>query len=126
MPTRSRSLATSAPIFAALGDRTRLRLVARLCEGEPQSIARLTEGSEVTRQAVTKHLLVLADAGLVRGVRQGREHRWGLEPEPFEVARRYLDRIGQQWSQRLEALERHLEAMPEESERKSPRKRKLE
>jgi len=103
----------SAPIFAALGDETRLRLVARLCASGPQSIARLTAGSEVTRQAVTKHLLVLADAGLVRGVRQGRESRWALAPGQLEVARRYLDLISDQWTERLQALERHLESMPE-------------
>lgn len=73
MAAKSVAFMGSAPIFAALGDETRLRLVARLCAGGPQSIARLTAVSEVTRQAVTKHLLVLADAGLVRGVRQGRE-----------------------------------------------------
>jgi DNA-binding transcriptional ArsR family regulator len=101
----------SAPVFAALGDETRLRLVARLCTGGPQSIARLTAGSQVTRQAVTKHLLVLAEAGLVRSVRQGREHRWALKPEPLEVARRYLDLMAEQWAQRLEALERHLASM---------------
>src|SRR5881296_2777931 len=69
MAVKSGAFRGSAPIFAALGDGTRLRLVARLCAGGPQSIARLTAGSEITRQAVTKHLLVLADAGLVRGVR---------------------------------------------------------
>jgi len=113
MPAKTGGLESSASIFAALGDETRLRLVARLCSGGPQSIARLTAGSEVTRQAVTKHLLVLADAGLVRGVRQGRESRWALEPEQIEVARRYLELISEQWTGRLEALERHLESMPE-------------
>lgn len=96
MPERRSGLTGSAPIFAALGDETRLRLVARLCAGGPQSIARLTVGSQVTRQAVAKHLLVLADAGLVRGVRQGRERRWALNPERLEVARRYLDMMSEQ------------------------------
>ena len=113
MLAKTRGFEGSAPIFAALGDETRLRLVARLCSGGPQSIARLTAGSEVTRQAVTKHLLVLAGAGLVRGVRQGRESRWALEPDQLEVARHYLELISEQWTQRLEALERHLESMPE-------------
>ncbi|MGH9461634.1 MAG: ArsR/SmtB family transcription factor [Vicinamibacteria bacterium] len=113
MAARSRALRSSAPIFAALGDETRLRLVARLCTGGPQSIARLTVGSEITRQAITKHLLVLADAGLVRGMRQGRESRWELAPEQLEVARRYLDLISEQWTRRLYALERHLETMPD-------------
>jgi DNA-binding transcriptional ArsR family regulator len=114
----------SAPIFAALGDETRLRLVARLCSGGPQSIARLTAGSEVTRQAVTKHLLVLADAGLVRGMRQGRESRWALKPEQLEVARHYLELISERWTERLEALERHLESMPETKARIRKRERK--
>jgi DNA-binding transcriptional ArsR family regulator len=107
----SGALKRSAPIFAALGDETRLRLVARLCAGGPQSISRLTAGSAITRQAVTKHLLVLADAGLVRGARQGRECWWTLEPEKLEVANRYLELISEQWGQRLEALERHLDAI---------------
>ncbi len=110
-----------APIFAALGDETRLRILARLCSGGPQSITRLTTGSHVTRQAVTKHLLVLADAGLVRGVRRGRESRWALESGQLEVARRYLERISEQWTHRLEALERHLASTPEAKD--STRKR---
>ncbi len=113
MSSKTSSLVSSAPIFAALGDETRLRLVARLCSGGPQSIRNLTVGSEVTRQAVTKHLLVLAGAGLVRGARQGRESRWALEPEKLEVARRYLETISEQWTERLEALERHLATMPD-------------
>src|SRR5436309_8381805 len=87
----------SAPLFAALGDGTRLRLVSRLCAGGPMSIARLTAGTHVTRQAVTKHLQVLADAGLVRGRRQGRQSLWELEPRQLEVARRYLDLMSQRW-----------------------------
>jgi DNA-binding transcriptional ArsR family regulator len=110
----NRALQRCAPIFSALGDETRLRLVAGLCGGGPQSITRLAAGSAVTRQAITKHLLVLSDAGLVRGMRQGRESRWALEPEPLDVARRYLDLIGEQWTRRLQALERHLRSMPED------------
>src|SRR5437867_10540797 len=106
MAVKSGAFRGSAPIFAALGDGTRLRLVARICAGGPQSIARLMAGSRVTRQAVTKHLLVLADAGLVRGARHGREKRWALEPGQLESARRYLELISERWTQRLEALER--------------------
>jgi DNA-binding transcriptional ArsR family regulator len=69
----------SALLFAALGDPTRLRLVSRLCEGGPLSIARLTAGSRLTRQAITKHLRVLKGAGLVRSRRRGRESLWQLE-----------------------------------------------
>jgi DNA-binding transcriptional ArsR family regulator len=110
--TRQSALTRSLPVFAALGDPTRLQLVARLCAGGPQSIARLTAGSKVTRQAVTKHLLVLAGARLVRCERQGRESRWSLEPDGLDVARRYLDQISLDWNQRLEALARHLDSMP--------------
>jgi DNA-binding transcriptional ArsR family regulator len=108
------SLRSSAPLFSALGDETRLRLVARLCDGGPQSISRLTAGSRVTRQAVTKHLHVLAGAGLVRAVRIGRESRWELETARLRIAERYLAWIAERWSERLESLERHLDAMPDE------------
>ncbi len=113
MAAIGRGFISSAPIFAALGDETRLRLVARLCSDGPQSIARLTVGSDVTRQAITKHLFVLAEAGLVRGVRQGRESRWALQSAQLDLACRYLERVSEQWTERLEALERHLDTMPE-------------
>jgi DNA-binding transcriptional ArsR family regulator len=99
----------SAPIFAALGDGTRLRLVSRLCAEGPMSIARLTAGTHVTRQAVTKHLRVLAGAGLVRGRRQGRQSLWELEPRQLEAARRYLELISQRWDDTLEKLKAALE-----------------
>src|SRR3954469_22363016 len=83
--------AGTAPVFAALGDATRLHLVARLATEGPLSIARLVSGTEVTRQGITKHLHVLADAGLARGKRQGREQLWQLEPARLEMARTYLD-----------------------------------
>lgn len=105
-PARASS---SASVFAALGDGTRLRLVARLCAGGPMSIARLTEGSDVTRQAVTKHLRVLAQAGLVRGRRRGRESLWQLEPRQLEAARRYLDVISKRWDDTLERLKAAVE-----------------
>jgi DNA-binding transcriptional ArsR family regulator len=99
----------SAPVFAALGDPTRLRLVAALCAGGALSITQLTAGSAVTRQAVTKHLQVLADAGLVRDTRQGRERRWELEPSRIDEARRSLDAIAAQWDQALARLKRFVE-----------------
>jgi DNA-binding transcriptional ArsR family regulator len=101
--------AESAPVFAALGDETRLRLVARLCAGGPMSIARLTSGSEVTRQAITKHLHVLADAGLVRGARLGREQIWEIEPARLQEARAHLDHIAAQWDDALGRLKAALE-----------------
>ena len=105
----ARALMTSAPVFAALGDELRLRLVARLCEEGPLSIARLTEGSNVTRQAVTRHLHVLADAGLVHGARDGRENLWTLEPRRLEQARRHLDLISKQWDDALDRLKAFVE-----------------
>jgi DNA-binding transcriptional ArsR family regulator len=99
----------SAPVFAALGDETRLRLVARLCQQGPLSISKLTAGSDVTRQAITKHLHVLADAGLIRGTRDGRESIWGLEPGSLEEARRYLDLISKRWDAALARLKTFVE-----------------
>jgi len=100
----ARILNASAPVFAALGDETRLRLVSRLCEGGPQSIVSLTADADVTRQAVAKHLRVLADAGLVRGRREGRESVWEIEPERLQVARRSLDLISARWDAAIDRL----------------------
>jgi DNA-binding transcriptional ArsR family regulator len=94
----------SALLFAALGDKTRLALVARLCSGQPASIAQLTAGSRITRQAVTKHLRVLQHAGIVRGVHAGREHRFALDPNSIEEMQLYLDRVSRQWDQALARL----------------------
>src|SRR5438876_8284131 len=99
-----------APIFAALGDETRLGLVARLAASEPLSITRLTEGTDVTRQAVTRHLEVLADAGLVRGARYGRERRWELDRARLELARRAIDHISEWWDEKLLELKASVEA----------------
>jgi DNA-binding transcriptional ArsR family regulator len=103
-PSAARSLQASAPVFAALGDETRLELVSRLCEHGPLSITKLAAGSDVTRQAITKHLHVLADAGLVRGAREGRESVWELEPRRLDDARRWLDVISRQWDDALGRL----------------------
>jgi DNA-binding transcriptional ArsR family regulator len=94
----------TAPIFAALGDKTRLDLVARLCSGGPLSIARLTVGADITRQAITKHLNILADAGLVHDIRVGRERLWEVETRQLEEARRCLERISGQWDDALARL----------------------
>jgi len=99
----------AAPVFAALGDETRLRVVTRLCEEGPLSIARLTEGTDVTRQAVTKHLRVLENAGLVHSARDGRENVWQLEPRRLAEARRLLDEISAEWDERLERLRAFVE-----------------
>jgi DNA-binding transcriptional ArsR family regulator len=105
----ARVLHRNAPIFAALGDETRLKLVSKLSGGSRFSIARLTEGSTLTRQAITKHLRVLQDAGLVRGLRRGRENLFELEPEPLDEARRALDGISRQWDQALARLKSFVE-----------------
>src|SRR5260370_35346728 len=89
----------TAPLFAALGDETRLALVARLSPEGPLSITRLPAGSAVTRQAITKHLDVLAIAGLVSDVWRGRERIWELEPEQMEAARTYLEHVSKRWDE---------------------------
>src|SRR5882757_3659394 len=109
-PRKSTSLRNSASVFAALGDETRLRLVAVLCAGGAVSIAQLTSGTAITRQAVTKHLHVLADAGLVQHVKVGRERQWQFEPTRLEEARRALELIARQWDQALQKLKAALEA----------------
>ena len=94
----------SAPVFAALGDATRLRVVMLLCGDGPASIARLTTGTHVTRQAVTKHLRVLEDAGLVQGSRLGRESIWAVNPTQLDEAQRILSEISGQWDSALARL----------------------
>lgn len=86
-----------AGVFAALGDPVRLKLVAVLCAGGAFSIAQLTAHTDISRQGVTKHLQVLAEAGVVRDVKQGRERLWQLDPVQIEAARRTLDVIGREW-----------------------------
>jgi len=97
-----------APVFAALGDNVRLRIVTRLCGG-PMSITGLTAGSRVTRQAVSKHLLVLQQAGLVSSARRGRERIWRLEQRRLQEARRYLETISEQWDEVLGRLRAFVE-----------------
>jgi DNA-binding transcriptional ArsR family regulator len=96
-------------VFAALGDPTRLELVAQLCKEGPLSITRLSEHAPVTRQAITKHLQALADAGLVRDSRRGRERIWELEPKRLERARACLDQISAQWDSAIERLKAFVE-----------------
>lgn len=99
----------AAPLFAALGDATRLQLLARLATGGPGSIAALSAKAAVSRQAIRKHLDVLADAGLVHSARQGRESIWALAPERLAEAHAYLDRIAAQWDDALARLKRFVE-----------------
>jgi DNA-binding transcriptional ArsR family regulator len=107
--TAAAILTEAAPVFAALGDTTRLQVVARLSADGPLSITRLSEGARVTRQAITKHLHVLADAGLVRDSRQGRERIWELEPGRLEMAHGYLDHISAQWDAAIGRLKAFVE-----------------
>lgn len=109
MPARAR-LRDPASVFAALGDETRLRLVSRLSSGGPASISRLTDGSGVTRQAVTKHLRVLAGAGLAQASRRGRETLWRLQPERLDQAQRSLGLIARQWDHALGKLKAFVES----------------
>ncbi|ALN93908.1 bacterial regulatory, arsR family protein [Lysobacter gummosus] len=96
-------------MFGALGDETRLRLVVALCAGGALSIAQLTAGTQISRQAVTKHLQVLAEAGLVRDLKSGRERLWEFEPAQLDQARQSLDRIAQHWDQALLRLQAFVE-----------------
>jgi DNA-binding transcriptional ArsR family regulator len=93
-----------APIFAALGDETRLALVARLADGKLCSISQLTQGSRLTRQAITKHLRVLENAGVVRHVRAGRERRYAFNPQPVLSVQEYLKDLAGQWDEALARL----------------------
>jgi len=98
-----------ARVFAALGGPVRLRLVAKLCGGQPHSIAQLTAGSRLTRQAVTKHLRVLERAGIVRSVRAGRERLFRYDPEPIEDLQKYLQLVSEQWDRALGRLKSYVE-----------------
>src|SRR5687767_6856710 len=98
-----------ASIFAALGDPTRFRLVARLAGGEPMSITRLTAGTDISRQAVTRHLEILAEVGLVHGTWHGRERLWELDRARLQLARRAIDHISEWWDERLASLKASVE-----------------
>ena len=97
------------PIFAALGDRTRLSLLSKLSDGQARSIASLSADTSLTRQAITKHLRVLENAGLVRSSRVGRESRFAFRPEPIMEARSYLDSVAAQWDDALARLRAFVE-----------------
>src|SRR5580658_6256640 len=100
---------SGATVFAALGDRTRLSLVAKLCHGLPYSISQLTRGSKLTRQAITKHLRVLENAGFVHSVAFGRESLFEFDPEPIGEIKEYLDFVSEQWDQALSRLKSFVE-----------------
>lgn len=103
------STADPAPIFAALGDRTRLALLDKLGDGQARSIAALSSDTALTRQAITKHLHVLQDAGLVASLRVGRESRFAARREALDEARAYLDGVSRQWDDMLGRLKAFVE-----------------
>jgi DNA-binding transcriptional ArsR family regulator len=98
-----------APVFAALGDETRLAIVAKLSEGQRRSIATLTEGTSLTRQAVTKHLRVLERARIVHSVRAGREHLFELDPAPIREVSEYAALVSAHWDKALSRLKAMVE-----------------
>jgi DNA-binding transcriptional ArsR family regulator len=105
-------LSEAVPVFAALGDATRLSLLGRLSVDGPLSITRLSEGTGVTRQAITRHLYALGDAGLVRNARRGRERVWELDLKRLEAAKRCLDQIAAQWDAAADRLKAFVEDQP--------------
>jgi DNA-binding transcriptional ArsR family regulator len=98
-----------APGFAALGDETRLSLVAKLSDGQPRSITQLTQSYKLTRQAITKHLRVLESAGIVQSVRSGRESLFEFDPTPVRDMEEYLNFVSKQWDQSLSRLKLFVE-----------------
>lgn len=107
--TRYSRARRSAPVFAALGDETRLHLLSRLCREGPLSISSLAAGTEVTRQAITKHLRRMQEAGVLRESRQGRESVWEVDLASLDEAQRYLRAIADEWDAALGRLKRFVE-----------------
>jgi DNA-binding transcriptional ArsR family regulator len=102
-------LQKQAPLFAALGDEVRLKLLARLSDGAELSITQLSQRASITRQAITKHLRVLEEAGLVKGIRRGRENLFHFDPQPLRDARDSLEIISRQWDDALARLKAFVE-----------------
>ena len=88
----------------------RRALIAKLAEGEPRSISQLTEGTRLTRQAVTKHLHVLERAHIVHSIRSGRESRFELDPAPILGVREYVDLVSARWDRALARLKTLVES----------------
>lgn len=105
----SRRSAARARVFSALGDETRLVLLARLYDGRRRSISELTEGSKLTRQAITKHLRVLERVRVVHSVRAGRESLFEFNPQPMEELKEYLEVVSRQWEDALLRLKAFVE-----------------
>ncbi len=109
---RPSSARAKAAVFAALGDETRLSLLARLCSGQRYSIAELTEGTKLTRQAVTKHLRVLERVRIVHGTREGRQSLFQFDPQPVIEMKEYLELVSKQWDVALARLKSFVESDP--------------
>ena len=109
MNIQTSSLTKTAPVFAALGDPVRLAMIARLCTAGPLPTIRLKQGTSVSRQAVTKHLRMLEDAGLVQSQRVGRDRLWQIETRQLTEVRKSLDQISAQWDATVERLRRFVE-----------------
>lgn len=103
---REVAAAAAAPVFASLGDATRLSLLSRLCDGRPLSIAQLTKGTRLTRQGVSKHLAILEQARVITSERVGRENRFVVRSITLTEASRYLERASKQWDDALGRLKR--------------------
>ena len=105
----SAAAVTTAPLFDALGDPNRLRIVTRLCDGGPCSTSQVTEVVPVSRQAATKHLLLLAEVGLVSSERRGRERIWRIESKPLADASDYLTTLSKRWDDVIDRLRAYVE-----------------
>jgi DNA-binding transcriptional ArsR family regulator len=105
----SASAVARAPLFDALGDPNRLRIISRLCDGGPCSTTEVTQVVSVSRQAATKHLLLLEAVGLVSSQRRGRERIWRMQPEPLADASEYLSALSQRWDRVIERLRAFVE-----------------
>jgi len=106
---RRAALKVRAAVFAALGAETRLALIEKLSGGAPQSISSLAEGSTLTRQAITKHLRILEDAGVVQSIRVGRENLFEFRIEALKELQSYLERVSEQWDEALARLKGFVE-----------------
>jgi DNA-binding transcriptional ArsR family regulator len=101
--------AEAAPLFDALGDANRLRIIGRLCDVGPCSTSQVTQVIPVTRQAASKHLALLESAGLVASARRGRERVWTVRTEPLARASDYLDQLSRRWDAAVDRLRAYVE-----------------
>ncbi len=101
---------TVGPIFSALADPNRRRVIGYLAAHDSATATELAAELPVTRQAVAKHLDALRAAGLVARRRRGREMRFELTPKPLAEAMQWMAAVGAQWDERLEALRRYAAA----------------